>query len=151
LIITNSKERRRFIRFSIVGISGTIIDFGVFNILMQIMNVHPIAAKITSFSIAVFNNYLWNRLWTYPESRNHPFFKQISQFLIVSVIGLFINTFIFSLSYQPLIIFTEKILTNKFFISPDTIGPNLAAIIATIVVLFWNYYANRYWTFRDID
>ena len=151
MILSNPQERRRFIRFSIVGISGTVIDFGIFNILIQLLNNHPVIAKIVSFSIAVFNNYLWNRLWTYPESRNHPFLKQITQFLIVSVIGLFINTLIFSLSYKPLINFAERFLANEFIPSSTVIGHNLAAIIATLVVLFWNYFANRYWTFRDVD
>ncbi len=150
MILNNAKERTRFFRFSLVGITGTLIDVGFFNLFNQSFGIYPVVSKALSFSVAVFNNFLWNRLWTFPESRKIPFLKQMTQYLIVSIIGLLINTFIFSLTDLPLINLASKILPGDFFFSPTVVGHNFAVACATIVVLFWNFFANRYWTFKDI-
>jgi putative flippase GtrA len=31
------------------------------------------------------------------------------------------------------------------------LGYNAAKVIATIVVLFWNFFVNRYWTYSDVE
>ena len=149
-MLSNKKEQIRFAKFAIVGISGTLIDIILFNIFNQRFGISPVPAKAFSFSIAVFNNFLWNRLWTYPESRDLPFSKQFAQYLLVSIVGLLINTSIFALSDQTLIHVFEGILPSNFPFSSTIVGHNISVAIATIVVLFWNYFANRFWTFRSI-
>lgn len=144
------KEQERFIKFALVGISGTVIDIGIFNLLFQTFGLADELAKSISFSIAVFNNFFWNRIWTYPETKSMPFLKQMAKFLIVSIIGLGINILIFTMSKNPLIKFSYSILSSNFIIEPMVIGKNLSVALATIVVLFWNYLANRLWTFRQI-
>jgi len=145
------KEKERFIKFALVGISGTLIDVGLFNLFNQGFGIAANSAKAYSFSLAVFNNFLWNRLWTFPESKSLPFIKQFSQYLLVSVIGLLINIFIFATFDPRLIIFFDSVLPADFFLNSIVIGHNVSVAIATIVVLFWNYFANRFWTFRNID
>ncbi len=147
---SNKKELIRFVKFAIVGISGTLIDIGFFNLFNQRFGISPITAKALSFSIAVFNNFLWNRLWTYPESRELPLTKQFAQYLLVSIVGLIINTSIFAITDQSLIRFFNGILPDNFILSATVVGHNISVAIATIVVLFWNYFANRFWTFRSI-
>jgi len=150
MILSNKKERIRFAKFALVGISGTLIDIGFFNLFNQRFGILPVSAKAFSFSIAVFNNFLWNRLWTYPESRELPFSKQFVQYLLVSIIGLLINTSIFAITDQSFIQIFNGILPNNFPFSATVVGHNTSVAIATIVVLFWNYFANRFWTFRSI-
>jgi putative flippase GtrA len=149
-MLSNKNERIRFAKFALVGISGTLIDFFFLNLFIQRFGIEQNSAKALSFSIAVFNNFLWNRLWTYPESRKLPFFKQFSQYLIVSIIGLLINISIFAFTNQFLIRIFNELLSNGFPLSPSVVSYNSSAAIATIVVLFWNYFANRFWTFRSI-
>lgn len=150
MIFSNKKEQIRFVKFAFVGITGTIIDIVFFNIFNQRFGISPVTAKSLSFSIAVFNNFIWNRIWTYPESRQLPFTKQFGQYLLVSIVGLLINTTIFAVADQSLIHFFENILPANFFLSSTVVGHNASVAIATIVVLFWNYFANRFWTFRSI-
>jgi putative flippase GtrA len=146
----NKNEKVRFIKFALVGISGTLIDVGLFNLFNQAFSISANYAKAYSFSLAVFNNFLWNRLWTFPESKSLPFAKQFSQYLLVSIIGLFINLFIFA-TFDPRLIKTfSNILPADFIFSPTVVGHNVSVAIATIVVLFWNYFANRYWTFKNV-
>ena len=150
-MLSDKKEQIRFTKFALVGISGTLIDIVLFNIFNQRFGISPIPAKAFSFSIAVFNNFLWNRLWTYPESRHLSFSKQFGQYLLVSIVGLLINTSIFALSDQVLIHVFEGHLPINFPFSPTVVGHNTSVAIATVIVLFWNYFANRFWTFRSIQ
>jgi len=143
-------ESIRFLKFAFVGISGTIIDFGIFNLLFQRLGITDELAKVISFSVAVFNNFFWNRIWTYPEAKSTPFLKQMGKFLIVSLIGLGINVIIFSSSKNILINFADMFFPPDFMINSSVIGKNLSVALATIVVLFWNYLANRFWTFKTI-
>lgn len=146
----NKKEKERFFKFALVGISGTLIDVGLFNLFNQGFGISANSAKAYSFSLAVFNNFLWNRLWTFPESKSLPFVKQFSQYLLVSVIGLLINIFIFA-TFDPLLInFFDVVLPAEFIFNSTVVGHNVSVAIATIVVLFWNFFANRFWTFKNI-
>jgi len=156
------REINRFLKFSIVGIIGAVVDFGSFNLLANVLGVGSIAASVISFSAAVSSNFIWNRFWTYPDSRSKPVSQQIIQFTTVNLVGLVIRTPIFAFSEAPLILFSENILPYAQSILPESIaslgflnatflGRNLALALAVIVVLFWNFFINRIWTYSDAD
>jgi putative flippase GtrA len=44
---------------------------------------------------------IWNRYWTYPDSRSQPLLKQLVQFFIVNTIGLFFRAAVVGLLYAP--------------------------------------------------
>jgi putative flippase GtrA len=123
-----------------------VVDFGVFNLLATLLKVHAIPASVVSFSLAVINNFLWNRYWTYPETRQVPIAKQLSQFAIVSVAGLGIRTPLFALIEKPLINLAERTIPN--LLTPTIVGHNVSLAIVILIVLLWNYFINRKWTFR---
>jgi len=138
LIVANRKEVGRFLKFSTVGAIGAVVDFGTLNLLILIFGLAKVWANTCSFSLAVCSNFLWNRLWTYPETRGDPILPQLSQFALVNVLGLGINQAIF-LS-----------LDRWVFSGWGPLGYNLAKAIATGVVLFWNFGVNRVWTYRHV-
>jgi len=152
MILTNAKERSRFIRFAIVGAIGAVIDFGVFNFLTNLVDFfkeNVVWASVISFILAVISNFTWNRLWTYPDSRSKPVSRQLTQFVTVSLIGLLIRT--------PLFSFLEKALTQFFTgrwsfkpLTPVIAAHNLALAIVILIVMIWNFIANRYWTYNDV-
>lgn len=146
-----NNQPKRFIKFALVGISGTIVDFAIFNFCLSILHFDSVVASVCSFSMAVFNNFIWNRLWTYPESKAKPLGSQLIKFGIVSVLGLIIRTPLFAFIEAPLIQFAQSRLGSNTAIPPVTLGHNLALGIAIIVVLFWNYFANRLWTYKGIQ
>ncbi len=76
---------------------------------------------------------------------------QLIKFGIISVIGLIIRTPLFAALENPLILELEKSIAPDFFLSAQTIGHNVALAIAIVVVLFWNYFANRFWTYKGIN
>ena len=148
----NQKERKRFVKFAIVGAIGAVIDFGVFNFLSGIFEVKPIWASVVSFSTAVVSNFLWNRYWTYPDSRSKSIHSQLFQFAMINIIGLLIRTPIFAALETPLpIVFASLGLPTKPLFDPEFLGHNAALAIAVVVVMFWNFFVNRYLTYNDVE
>jgi len=153
----NPKELERFIKFAIVGAVGAVVDFTVLNIMkiifenaglgvgwglgVQPQQIQLIVANMISFSTAVVSNFIWNRLWTFPESRDRPFGSQLAQFATVNIIGLVINTAI-------LVSMDAYVFSN--FVS-ERLSYNLAKAFAIGVVLFWNFGVNRIWTYKGIE
>jgi putative flippase GtrA len=108
-------------------------------------------ASVISFTAAVGSNFLWNRFWTYPDSRSKKLGRQVSQFILVSVIGLGIRTPLFAWLEKVLVRFFTGMLPRGFAFSSTFIGHNLALAAAVLVVMLWNFYANRFWTYNDIS
>lgn len=153
----NRKEVVRFLRFAVVGTIGAVIDFGTLNLLVQLAGFPKVVANACSFSAAVVSNFVWNRLWVYPETRNDPLTKQFVQFLFVNLAGLLINTAIFYGSDNWLLGETGVLagpigaLALAVGMSHFDFAYNAAKILATAVVLFWNFFVNRLWTFSHVE
>jgi putative flippase GtrA len=149
-ILKNPRERTRFFRFLVVGLIGAVVDFGIENLLHRYFGVPYVLAGAISFICAIFSNFFWNRYWTYPDSRSKPLLGQLIQFFIVNVSGLIIRL--------PILRFLEPIITGIFLnlperflvLPPDATGENLTLAIAVGIVLFWNFFVNRYWTYSDV-
>ena len=149
MIFTSSKERIRFFRFAIVGAVGALVDFGILNLLLLLSTPYVLAGTF-SFIAAVLNNFLWNRYWTYPDSRSKRLSQQLVQFTIINVIGLLIRVPLLAFLEKRLISLAAANISNSF-LSPEFIGHNTGLAIAIIIVMLWNYLANRYWTYNDVS
>jgi putative flippase GtrA len=158
---TNRNEFKRFTKFLVVGVTGFIVDFGIFNLLLRALNFQPVLAQAISFTSAAINNFIWNRYWTYPDSRSKPILRQFGLFFVLSVIGLLIRTPIFALFSGPMVALVEAMqsgvfaglinfVTGTLHISIEQLGLNLALAIAVLVVLFWNFFSNRFITYSDV-
>jgi len=151
MILTSRKEQKRFIKFGLVGAFGAVIDFGIFNLLIHSFYVQPLHASIVSFICAVMSNFLLNRYWTYPDSRTKHFRHQFIQFSIVSLVGLGIRSALFGPIENILVSFAEKSIPDSFFLEPETIGYNLTLALLILIVMFWNFFVNRFWTYNDVS
>jgi len=146
--ITSDRERGRFFRFAVVGAIGAVVDFGVMNLLVQFIHTSLVFAGTVSFIAAIISNFTWNRFWTYPDSRSKPLSSQLIQFTIVSVAGLVIRI--------PLLAIVEPVMLNVFevFINAtlaDVLAKNATLAVAVGVVMFWNFFINRFWTYNDVE
>lgn len=170
----NEKEAERFFKFAVVGAIGFIVDFGIFNLSLrpfellidngtalhnsliglglndvQTLSLAGTLASTLSFIAAIISNFLWNRYWTYPDSRSRSVRRQLAQFTVVSIAGILIRV--------PIIYFTHSPFDNLAATVPALepysirIGANLALVLAVIVVMFWNFFVNRYWTYNDVE
>ena len=163
------KEGRRFGRFLVVGAIGFVIDFGVSNLAHALgfgvwVATHVVPAfsqplsfflahnpeiieQTLSLSIAVTSNFFWNYFWIYPEARGANQTSKIIKFLIVSVAGLLVGVPVTTVA----LLFWRGMVSA---LGLSGVGLNLAGNLAQItrvgVLLFWNFFVNRYWTYRDV-
>jgi len=147
--LTNPRERSRFLRFAAVGAIGAVVDFTTFNLLNAQFGVTAVAAQALSFTAAVTSNFILNRYWTFPDSRSKRLHTQAAQYLAINLIGLLIRTPVFiyaTRTYEGFLARIESLPLNI-----DSLVHNLALATAIGVVLFWNFFVNRYWTYNDID
>jgi putative flippase GtrA len=170
----NPREAERFIKFLVVGSIGFIVDFGVFNLLLhpfdlllvegttlhqaiaslgltaeQTMHLAPTFAGIVSFIAAIISNFTWNRYWTYPDSRSKSMRRQLAMFTVVSVAGILLRIPLIAFTHRPFVHMVQKVapLTNY----AERIGENMALALSVLVVMFWNFFVNRYWTYNDVE
>ena len=170
----NPKEAERFLKFAIVGAIGFVVDFGIFNLLVgpfhsllavgeplsaffvnlglspeQVEGLAPTFAGTISFIAAIISNFVWNRYWTYPDSRSKSTHRQFVMFTLVSLAGIFIRIPIITLLHAPL----TSMITLVPALAPFSIrlGENAALAVSVVVVMFWNFFANRYWTYNDVE
>ena len=140
VVSTNQDELARFGKFAVVGAIGAVVDFSVLNFLILGFGAPKFIANLVSVTCAIFSNFIWNRLWTFPESRERALHTQFGQFALVNLVGLVINQVVF--------LTVDAFVFGPIFGSP--LDYNLAKAVAIIVVLFWNFGANRRWTYRGI-
>jgi putative flippase GtrA len=150
-IITNSRERTRFLRFAVVGVIGAIVDFGVMNLMSSVFHAPLVVAGTISFIAAILSNFTWNRYWTYPDSRTRPFLRQLSMFTIVSVTGLAIRIPLLAVLEPVLLRLVGSLPIELTVQAVELISDNLTLVVAVIVVMFWNFFVNRYWTYNDVQ
>ena len=145
----NRKEIVRFLKFSVVGTIGFVVDAGTFNLLFLAglnTDTLELVAKTISFLLAIISNFIWNRYWTYPDSRSKPIRLQIGQFFGVNVVGLLLNLLIFGTVGNFLTPRLEPLIDYG-----RLIANNAALVTAVGVVLFWNFFVNRHWTYNDVS
>lgn len=120
----------KFIKFGVVGFTGLFIDFGLTSLGKEILRIQKYVANGIGFTAAATSNYIFNRLWTF-ESNNPQIAMEYASFIIVSLIGLAINTFVIWL-----------------LVSKSKINFYVAKAIAIVVVILWNFFANLLITFN---
>ena len=145
----NPKELRRFLKFAVVGVIGAVVDFGSLNIMLA-MGIITSTASTISFILAIISNFFWNRFWTYPESRSKAIGRQFGQFFLVNVSALIIRWPIVHFGEKPLVGVIESLGLFTQSVGA-TVGANLIVAMAVGLVMFWNFFVNRYWTYNDVD
>lgn len=144
---SNRKEVKRFIKFAMVGAAGSVTDFTILNVLIQVFGAPLVLANTASFIAAVAQNFSLNRRWTFPESRQRQAGGQLASFAMVSLIGLGINQLVFLSLHH----FWEQAFMDALGASVGfTLSYNVAKLFAIGVVLFWNFTVNRLWTYRGL-
>ncbi len=124
-----SLDLSRMMRFGVCGLAGMLLDFSVTWFCKEKLKWNKYAANSAGFSVAVINNYLLNRLWTF-QDHSAKMLPQFTSFIAVSLAGLLLNNLLLAFFHQQL---KMKFYLSKFF----AIG----------MVFLWNYFASSYFTF----
>lgn len=125
---------QQFVKFALVGVTNTAWDFLTYTALTRGwlgFSLHYLQANFFAFFISVINSYYWNKRWTFRHegTRHHVLFMK---FILVNLVTLgFYELFLFLL------------------VDRARLYDLLGKCIVLVVVLAWNFGANRLWTFRS--
>src|SRR5512134_473138 len=106
MILADNKERLRFLKFATVGAIGSVVDFGVMNLMTHLFDMPLVFAGTISFICAVMSNFTLNRYWTYPESRSRHVLHQLGMFFLVNAAGILIRV--------PILHYVEPVMAGSF-------------------------------------
>jgi putative flippase GtrA len=119
----------QLLKFGLVGGSGYLINLAVFALLAGSFGVHHMVAAIGAFCVAVSNNFLWNRYWTFGPGEGPAHF-QAARFFVVSLASLGLN-----------------LAVLEALVSAHAVAELPAQAIAVAVAMPFNFIGNKLWTF----
>ena len=149
-------DLKKFLKFGLIGILNTIVDFAVFYIMdcwvirdgptLTLLGISIIAgpylSNAVSYLAANIHSFFWNRLWTFQKKGRISggellrYIATSAGYLLISSAGLAVSIRILSLPLFSTVIPEEWI--------------NLAAKIPTFcVTVFYNYLMNKFWVFKN--
>jgi putative flippase GtrA len=124
---------KQFVKFCLVGTFNTVLDFSIYLFLTRGVHLYFLYANLISLLVAMTSSFILNKYWTFKDT-NKDLQKQYLKFVLVNVVYFFLyNAVLFSLVHWL-----------KIF-------DLMAKAVAVVAGLFWNFGANRYWTFKKFD
>jgi putative flippase GtrA len=125
-----SKNILLFIRFAGVGLVGTLAHYTVLVILVEGFRAGPVTASSSGYIVGALVNYLLNYFYTFGSNRKH--IEALPRFYAIAAIGFGLNALIMA-----------------FLVGFPSVNYVLAQLVATGIVLIWNFAANKAWTFTS--
>ena len=118
----------RFIKFGMVGVINTLVNWIIFFIL-NALGMYYILANIIAYILGTVNSYLWNTLWVF-KYKDKASTETTIKFIILNLIGLGLNTGILD-------VLVDLCNLNKF----------IGLVTTTAIVMIINYIVNKLWVF----
>lgn len=131
--MSNKDEVIKFIKFNVVGVMNTAIDFAVYGVLRQWMGVTYVVAATIGYSAGIINSYICNKKWTFKN--NNKKVSQVIKFIVVNIVAFSVSLSILS--------FFESIGFNQ-----NTMQVLEAKFVATVFSLIINFLGSRLWVFK---
>jgi putative flippase GtrA len=119
----------QLVKFGLVGGSGYLINLAVFAVLTDNAGLHHTAAAIGAFAVAVTNNFVLNRHWTFAARDGHAGF-QAARFFAVSLGALIVN-----------------LIALELLVAESGLGDLTSQAIAVAIAMPFNFLFNKLWTF----
>ena len=123
---------KTFIKFAVVGLSGVIVNLGIFTLLLQ-ANVNKYIASPISIEVSIITNFLLNNYWTFRSRKSYDRVRiKGLKFNAVSLVSLGVS-------------YTTFVILSMLF--PET-APAVHQLIGIAPAMLINYFLNSYWTFK---
>lgn len=123
----DSKIFKQIMKFGFVGGTAFLIDYLVMIFLTEVFSINYLISSVISFCISVIYNYIMSIVWVFEVDEEKSKTQTFAMFIILSIIGLLINTVVMWL------------LVDGTDLMPYTI----AKIIATAVVMVYNFISRK--------
>ena len=120
----------QLVRFGLVGGIGFAVNIGVYALLVHGAGVDYRVAAVGAWLVAVFNNFVLNRHWTF-DARDGRMHFQAIRFVVVSALA-----------------FGVSLLLLTFFVESAGIAKVPAQALAVACATPLNFLGNKLWSFR---
>lgn len=139
-----SRRLKTLVKFSIVGLSGTAIDFAFYNFFISYLTIAPATSKGFSTEAAIINNFTLNHLWTFRNRKTKTsLWQKLGIFNLVSLGGLAIGVVIIKLLHS---LYGDG-FTN--FLGFKLAYYNIYFFVTIPPILVWNFTVNHLITWRN--
>jgi len=120
---------RQFVSFCALGAVGTLAHYIVLVLGVE-LGGGPVVSSTLGFIVGALVNYALSYYYIFRSDSSHP--HTITRFFIVAIFGLGLNTFVLSSAIHGL---------RLHYLAGQ--------VLATSLVVIWNFVGNRWWTFRE--
>lgn len=124
------KTSQQFILFTGIGAIGTVGHYATLILLVQALHADPVIATTIGFTVGALINYLLNYRITFNSNKRHR--EALTKFFSVAALGAVINALIMTAGIN---------ISDQHYL--------VIQVIATSIVLVFNFIANKYWTFAN--
>ncbi len=130
-------------KFLLMGVFAALVDLGILNFLILFSGISAgiifSVFKGVSYIAATCGKYLGDKFWAFEKKEVIKVGNEFFKFLMVTLIGLLINVFVASLIVNA--------IEPQFGLS-KAVWVNIAAIIAAIVTVIWNFPGYKFLVFK---
>lgn len=138
----------RVLRFALVGVTNTLVNFIILNAVFHVFGVNKIAANLIATSCALVYSFLLNRSYVFAHKGRWQ--SQFLRFFAVTAVGtLLLNNAVFALGLH-LFAGLSVTVAHAAQLSADTVQINCSALLATMFGMVWNYLGYKILVFRDM-
>ena len=132
-------KSKRPLRFVAVGVTNTVIDFGILNILLP-FGIPKLVANTVSMTCALIFSFFANKKYTFRSKDTNQLRREMILFLAFTLFGLYIiqNGCLWLITHY----FHPYGINEQLF-------TNIAKVIASVPSLIWNYTTYARFVFRD--
>lgn len=122
----------RILKFSVVGVSGVLVNMGILFILTEYFHILYLISSIIAIEMSIISNFLLNDIWTWRDRTKKKFIYRFVQYHIsVGITAVLVN-------WGILFILTE--VFDVYYLISNLIGIGVGTLS--------NYIINDLWTFR---
>ncbi|MBI3561222.1 MAG: GtrA family protein [Gammaproteobacteria bacterium] len=121
---------RQFLAFATLGVIGTAAHYATLVVCVEGLKLTPLIGSTLGFMVGAIINYLLNYYLTFRSTKQHR--DTLGKFMLIAAVGMGINSLIMLLALNVLMLYYL-----------------LSQVLATVLVLIWNFTINKLWTFAD--
>lgn len=143
-ILYFARRSKTFIKFGVVGLVGTLVDFFFYKLFIAKFGFIPPTAKLFSTTIAIQNNFLFNNTWTFKKRKTkNSLLVRWLLFNLVSSGGV-------AISYGIVLSLHTMYGDGFWYFGKIHVAYNNAYFFATVPpVMIWNFLMNHFITWKE--
>ena len=137
----------QFLKFALVGVLNTVVDFLVFQLLNLTLG-WTYLAQVIGYSAGVLNSYFWNSRWTFRKEHQRSA-REAAAFVVVNLVSLGVSLGVLWLCRNPFGI-TDAWVAGWIpaWLGGVVKGDTVAKLIATPCAILVNFIGNKLFVFR---